>query len=263
VKVAGELGIDLIQPEKLHDESVLEQIKELDVEALCVCAYGVLIKEPLLSEYELINIHPSLLPRWRGAAPIERAMMAGDRTTGVSIMRLTAGLDSGPIFLQEEEEIRPDDTFGTLAKRLELLGARLLGQVLDNRTEPSEQDEAQVTYAEKITAEDRALDFTQNAYQVERVVRALTPHIGARIKLGDNNFLGVSAAGIPESEKSSKPGYLNVQEDRLFLGCKDGPLELIEIKPPGGKQMAASAWLRGHVDAALLTQPLPSVHSEP
>ena len=119
---ARELGIELIQPERLHEPEVLERIAAAAPDALVVCAFGVLIKEPLLSDYEIFNVHPSLLPRWRGAAPVERAIMAGDAETGVSIMRLTAGLDSGPVCLQEREPIRPDDDYGTLSARLRELG---------------------------------------------------------------------------------------------------------------------------------------------
>src|SRR3954470_4028807 len=128
---ARELGLELVQPERLHEPEVLERIAAAEPEVLCVCAYGVLIKEPLLSAYEIFNVHPSLLPRWRGAAPVERAMMAGDAETGVSIMRLTAGLDSGPVSLQEREPIGPDDDYGTLAARLRELGGRLLVRALD------------------------------------------------------------------------------------------------------------------------------------
>src|SRR3954469_13684822 len=130
---ARELGLELIQPERLHEPEVLERIAAAAPEVLCVCAYGVLIKEPLLSDHEILNVHPSLLPRWRGAAPVERAIMAGDAETGVSIMRLTAGLDSGPVCLMEREPILPDDTYATLAARLEGLGARLLIRALDKR----------------------------------------------------------------------------------------------------------------------------------
>src|SRR4029079_15836283 len=105
---ARELGLDVIQPERLHDDNVLARIDAAAPEAACVCAYGVLIKEPLLSAYEMLNVHPSLLPRWRGAATVERAITEGDDRTGVSIMRLTAGLDSGPVCLQEAEPIHAD-----------------------------------------------------------------------------------------------------------------------------------------------------------
>ena len=108
---------------------------------MVVCAFGALIKEPLLSEHEMLNVHPSLLPRWRGAAPVERAIIAGDERTGVSIMRLTAGLDSGPVCLQESEPITPQDTYGTLAARLERLGGELIVRAIDERPAFHEQDE--------------------------------------------------------------------------------------------------------------------------
>ena len=169
---------------------MLERIAAVAPEVLTTCAYGVLIKEPLLSDYEMINVHPSLLPRWRGAAPIERAIMAGDEETGVSIMRVTAGWDSGAVYARATEPIRPDDDYGTLAARLERIGAELLVQALDERPEPVEQDEALVTYAHKIGPRERALDFTQHPAEVERTVRALRPHIGARLPLPDGSLPG-------------------------------------------------------------------------
>ncbi|MGH3100756.1 MAG: methionyl-tRNA formyltransferase, partial [Thermoleophilia bacterium] len=155
---ARTLGLDVIQPEQLHEPAALDQIAAVAPEMVCVCAYGVLIKEPLLSAYPMINVHPSLLPRWRGAAPVERAMMAGDGQTGVSIMEVTAGLDSGPVCAMEAEPIHPDDTYGTLAPRLVELGARLLVRVLDEDPPCREQPEEGVTYAEKVAAADRTLD---------------------------------------------------------------------------------------------------------
>ena len=141
-----------------------------------MCAFGALIKEPLLSEHPMLNVHPSLLPRWRGAAPIERAIMAGDERTGVSIMRLTAGLDSGPVCLPAQEPIAADDTYGTLAARLAALGGRLLVEALDTAPPFAEQDEAGATYAEKITAEDRVLE----PRPARRRARARRPRADAR-----------------------------------------------------------------------------------
>lgn len=220
---ARELGLDLIQPEDVGAEEARDRIAAARAEALVVCAYGALIREPLLSEHEILNVHPSLLPRWRGAAPIERAIMAGDTVTGVSIMRLTAGLDSGPVALVGTEAIAPDDTYGTLAPRLEKLGADLLLRVLDERPTFEEQPEEGVTYAEKITAADRTLDPSAPAVEQERVVRALHPHIGARLALDDGSFLGVRAA----------------------RATPDGELELLEVQPPGGRPMPYEDYLRG------------------
>jgi methionyl-tRNA formyltransferase len=246
---ARELGLDVIQPDRLHDDDVLARIAAATPEVACVCAYGVLIKEPLLSAYEMLNVHPSLLPRWRGAAPVERAIMAGDDETGVSIMRLTEGLDSGPVCLHEPEPIGADDDYGTLAARLERLGGDLLVRALDERPPFAEQDEAAVTYAHKIEAADRALDPARTAAELERTVRALRPHIGARLALPGGEFLGVVAARV--AEDSPGAGHVRADGSRLLLGTADGALELIEIRPPGARPMAAADWLRGRPDERL------------
>jgi methionyl-tRNA formyltransferase len=222
--LARELGLEVIQPESVNTEEVCDRIAASGAEAVVVCAFGALIKEPLLSRFELLNVHPSLLPRWRGAAPVERAIMAGDDQTGVSIMRVTAGLDSGPVCLAEAVPIRPDDDYGTLAARLQELGARLLVRALDERPPCVEQDEAAASYAEKIGADDRTLDPDAPAEVNERIVRALQPHIGARLALPDGSFLGVRRAGVGD----------------------DGSLELLEVQPPGGRAMPYADYLRGH-----------------
>jgi methionyl-tRNA formyltransferase len=246
---ARELGLDVIQPEQLHEDDVLARIAATAPEAACVCAYGALIKEPLLSAYEMLNVHPSLLPRWRGAAPVERAMMAGDDRTGVSIMRVTAGLDSGPVCLQETEPIGADDDYGTLAARLQRLGGDLLVQALDEKPPFVEQDESNVIYAHKIEAADRALDPARTAVELERVVRALRPHIGARVALPGGDFLGVIAARVADG--GPEAGRVRADGSRLLLGTADGALELTEIRPPGARPMAAADWLRGRPDERL------------
>jgi methionyl-tRNA formyltransferase len=245
---ARSLGLDVIQPDALHEPEWLDRIAAAEPEVACVCAFGVLIKEPLLSAYEMINVHPSLLPRWRGAAPVERSIMAGDERTGVSIMRVTEGLDSGAVCLQEPEPIRADDDYGTLAARLERLGGELLVRALDERPPFAEQDEALVTYAHKISADDRALDPARGPEELERVVRALRPHIGARIALPGGDFLGVVSARVAEGG-GPEQGRVRADGSRLLLGAAGGALELTEIRPPGGKPMAASAWLRGRPGA--------------
>jgi methionyl-tRNA formyltransferase len=240
---ARELGLDLIQPEQLHDPEALALIDAARPEVACVCAYGVLIKEPLLSAYEMINVHPSLLPRWRGAAPVERAIMAGDEQTGVSIMRVTEALDAGAVCVQEAEPIGADDDYGTLAQRLERLGGDLLVRALDERPPFIEQDEARATYAHKIEAADRALDPARTPEELERTVRALRPHIGARVALSGGDLLGVIAARVAEA--GPEPGRLEADGQRLLFGADGGALELTEIRPPGGRPMAAADWLRG------------------
>jgi methionyl-tRNA formyltransferase len=236
---ARELGIELYQPQNVNDEQARARIAAAQPDELVVCAYGALIKEPLLSEHPLLNVHPSLLPRWRGAAPVERAIMAGDEQTGVSIMRLTAGWDSGPVCLAASEPIAPDDTYGTLAARLQTLGAELLLRALDERPEFVEQPEDGVTYAEKIGPDDRVLDPAAPAEVNDRTVRALSPHIGTRVALPDGSFLGVLRAAVREPGRA---GELRAVDGRLLLGG----LELLEVQPAGGRPMDAAAYLRGH-----------------
>jgi methionyl-tRNA formyltransferase len=243
--VAQELGLELLQPETVNDEAARDRIAAAGPEVVCVCAFGALIKEPLLSQHLMLNVHPSLLPRWRGAAPIERAIMAGDTETGVSIMRVTAGLDSGPVCLQGSEPVRPDDTFGSLAPRLEALGGELLIEALDTLPPFTEQDDAAATYADKIGPEDRALDPARPASEVERTVRALHPHIGARIALPNGEWLGVHAAALAEGD-GPPPGELKATNGRLLYGCADGALELLQVQPPGGRVMDGASYLRGH-----------------
>jgi methionyl-tRNA formyltransferase len=245
---ARELGIPLQQPASVNDPAARALIAAAGgpdgAPTVIVCAFGALIKEPLLSEHDVLNVHPSLLPRWRGAAPIERAIMAGDPETGVSIMRLTAGLDSGPVCLAASDPIRADDTYGSLAMRLQELGGELLLRALEQEPPFAEQPEEGVTYAEKILPGDRLLDPSRSAVELERVVRALEPHIGARIELADGTLLGVHRAAVAE-ESSGCTGYWSSGE-RLLLGCTPGTLELLVVQPPGGRPMDASAYLRGH-----------------
>jgi len=250
---ARRLGIELEQPASVNEPAAREPIARARPEAVIVCAFGALVKEPLLSEHELLNVHPSLLPRWRGAAPVERAIMAGDARTGVSIMRLTAGLDSGPVCLTESLPIEPHDTYGSLAERLQSLGGELLVGALDLIAggEPPafvEQDESGVTYAEKIGSEDRLLDPARPAEELERVVRALHPHIGARLRLLDGGLLGVHEARIAADPGVNVPpaGGLAADGKRLLYGTAQGMLELVRVQPPGGRPMDADAYLRGH-----------------
>ncbi|CAB4928082.1 unannotated protein [freshwater metagenome] len=223
---AGELGLPLLQPDRLDDD-VVARIAGVEPDALIVCAYGAIVREPLLSAYPILNVHPSLLPRWRGAAPVERSIMAGDAETGVSIMELVGELDAGPVQLQEPLPIGPDDTYGDVAPRLVELGSTLLLRALDEvaagtlRATP--QPDEGVTYAEKIVAADRDLDPTAPARVQHDHVRALAPHIGARLLQDDGTYLGIRRTRIAD----------------------DGSLELLEVQPPGKGPMSYADYLRG------------------
>ena len=272
---AAELGIPLLQAASVNDEAALERIRAAEPEALLVCAFGQLIREPLLSLTEILNVHPSLLPRWRGAAPIERAIMAQDPRTGVCVIRLTAGLDSGPVALRAEVPIEADEDYGTLAARLAPLGGDLLVEALDLLADGTlaftEQDEEAVTYAEKIDSAERRLDLSRPAAELAAKVRGLTPHIGAYLELDGGERLGVRAArqldaggtapsaqqvegaappagpaGDVISAPSLAPGEVAEAEDALLVGTGDGLLRLEVVQLAGGKPMAASDYLRGH-----------------
>jgi methionyl-tRNA formyltransferase len=221
---ARELGIDVDQPASVNDDEARARIAAVQPTAVILCAFGALVKEPLLSDHDILNVHPSLLPRWRGAAPVERAMMAGDAQTGVSIMRLVADLDAGPVYAQRAEPILPTDDYASLSARLQDLSVKLLEHVLETHPSPEPQPEEGVTYAEKLTAADRTLDLSRAPEENVRIVRALHPHIGARIALPDGEFLGVHEASIG----------------------LDGTLELVTVQPAGGRPMSYAEYVRGH-----------------
>ena len=211
-QVAERLGIRVEQPAKL-DARVL-----IPTEITVVCAYGLLIPEPLLSRALWLNVHPSLLPRWRGAAPVERALMAGDERSGVTIHETIKELDAGPVAAQEAFEVGDDDDAGTVYDRSAEIAARLLDAVIENRPEFTPQPEEGVTYAEKITPADRELDLARDPRENVNKVRALSPHIGARL-----DDLIVWRARVTD----------------------EGVFEPVEVQPAGGRRMSYDAYLRG------------------
>lgn len=244
-EAARALGIDVIQPASVNSDEARAAIAAARPDAVAICAFGAYIREPLLTEHPMWNVHPSLLPRWRGAAPIERAIEAGDEVTGVSIMRPTAEMDAGPVCMQASEPIVADDDYGSLAARLERLGGELLVRSFDELPEFREQPDEGVTYAEKIGPEDRRLDPALGATSLERRVRALTPHIGAFVEEPPGSErLGVRRAAVGESEEVPA-GDLAASDGRLLLGTADGALELLEVVPAGSRPMDAAAYLRG------------------
>jgi methionyl-tRNA formyltransferase len=265
-ELAKELGTDLLQPAGVNGEGALERIRAAEPEAILVCAFGQLIREPLLGLAEILNVHPSLLPRWRGAAPIERAIMARDPKTGVCVMRLTAGLDSGPVALRAEVPLGDDEDYGILAPKLADLGGDLLVEALDLLADGTlaftEQDEAAVTYAEKIDSSERRLDLTQSAEDLAAKVRALTPHIGAYLELAGGERLGVRKASpfaatqpatvvaaeedaVQAAPATLAAGQAVALDEALFVGTGAGALRLEIVQPAGGKAMPVDAYLRG------------------
>jgi methionyl-tRNA formyltransferase len=213
-EAAERLGIPVRQPERLTGEL------QLDADTIVVAAYGVLIPTPLLDRALWLNVHPSLLPRWRGAAPVERAIMAGDAETGVTIHETTPELDAGPIAAQRAFPIGPDDDAGAVFERAAALAAELLDEVLPEPSFRAQPDEG-ATYAEKITAADRELDWSWPPEEIVRTVRALSPHIGARAELQGRPVI-VWRARVAE-----------------------GRAEPVEVQPAGRRRMSYEEFLRG------------------
>jgi methionyl-tRNA formyltransferase len=221
-EAAERLGIEVRQPEKLDESAALD-----DVEAIVVAAYGALIPESLLDRTLWLNVHPSLLPRWRGAAPVERAIMAGDAQSGVTIHRTTAELDAGPIAAQRAFPIGADDDAGAVYAKAGALAAELLEDVLEAPEFHPQPDEG-ATYADRLTAADRELDWDRPTEALVDQIRALSPHIGAR-GVVDGRTLTVwrAAPASPDSKLTA------------------GGLELLEVQPEGKRRMTGEEYLRG------------------
>jgi len=247
-EAARELGIELLQAADVNEAEARERIAAATPRAVIVCAFGQLIREPLLSEHLMLNVHPSLLPRWRGAAPIERAIMACDKRTGVCVMKVTEGLDSGPVALSAAVPIGADTEFEALSSTLAGLGGELLVRALQlegsGRLELSEQNEAEATYAEKIDPAERRLDPARPATELAATVRGLTPHIGAYLETSDGERLGVRRARAVDV--AVRTGAIKSEWGALLLGCARGALRLEVVQPAGGKPMPVDAYLRGH-----------------
>jgi methionyl-tRNA formyltransferase len=246
VALAAEaLGIPCVRPPSINDPAVLDRMREARAGALVVVAFGQLLKEPILSEWECINVHFSILPAYRGAAPVERALMDGVTETGVSIMRMEAGLDTGPVAEVVTTPVAPGDDAGAVLDRLCALSPPALLRALDaveaGSFDPRPQPAEGVSLAPKITEEDRVLDPSGTARALADRVRALSPHIGARLVVDGQPFKVWRAAPAD----GPPGGGLRAQDGRLLLGCADRPLEILELQPPSRGRQPAAGFLRG------------------
>ncbi len=244
-------GIAVAQPATLKDPQVQEFLRASGADVMVVAAYGLILPLAVLDIPKLgaINIHASLLPRWRGAAPIQRALQAGDHETGVCIMRMEAGLDTGPVLLREALPIGPDDTAQSLHDRLAVLGARLIVQAMEGleRGVLSPQPAEGVTYAHKIDKAEARIDWTASASAIDRHIRAFSPFPGAHSMLRGVELKIWSAK--PEASPVSPgmpPGQvLAVDADGLKLACGEGVLNVTQLQRPGGKRLPVADFLRG------------------
>lgn len=242
-------GLELFQPETLRDEGTHARIRAASPDVLVVAAYGLILPQVVLDAAPLgaLNIHASLLPRWRGAAPIQRALLAGDVETGITIMRMDSGLDTGPMLAQEAVAIHDDDDAQTLHDRLAELGARMivaaLAAVAAGATLPILQPATGATYARKIGKADAQIDWQADAARIERLVRALRPHPGASTRRrGESLKIWTArrelAHGVPGT-------VLDAGGAGIVVACGDGALRVTELQRPGSKRLNASDFLRG------------------
>lgn len=250
VKRAAEaLGLPIFQPTTLKDPAVEARLRAAHPEVLVVAAYGLILPQAVLDLplRGALNIHASLLPRWRGAAPIERAILAGDSETGVCIMQMDAGLDTGPVLLQAETPIGPEDTAGALHDRLATLGAALLLDALrgigEGTVSPVPQSAQGVTYAAKIEKSEARVDWTRSAREIDRQVRAFNPSPGAIARIRDTELKIWHA--VLRSDSGTPGSILRIDAEGIVVACGAESLVLSELQRAGGRRLGAAALLRG------------------
>ena len=248
-RLALENGLPLFQPEKLDEAASVERLRSVQPDALVVAAYGLILPQALLdiARHGAINIHASLLPRWRGAAPIQRALLAGDAQTGVSIMQMDAGLDTGPLLAQRAVPIEPHDDYGTVHDKLAVLGAETLLVALEDlaagRARAVPQPLAGATYARKIDKRETVIDWSRPAAEIERAIRAFHPASttleGEPIRLWRSRVVAGRGA----------PGTV-VESTGLVVACGESALAIAELQRAGGKRLQVAQFLRGRPLAA-------------
>ncbi|NEC65632.1 methionyl-tRNA formyltransferase [Streptomyces sp. SID9727] len=247
---AEEAGIEVLKPARPRDEDFLARLREIAPDCCPVVAYGALLPKAALDipAKGWVNLHFSLLPAWRGAAPVQHAVMSGDEVTGASTFLIEEGLDSGPVYGVLTEEVRPTDTSGDLLTRLAFAGSGLLAATMDGIEDGTlhavEQPADGVTLAPKITVEDAQVQWSAPALRVDRVIRACTPAPGAwTLFRGERLKLVQAAPAVDRSELA--PGELSVGKNNVFVGTGSHAVELLWVQPQGKKPMRAADWARG------------------
>ncbi|MDC8446240.1 MAG: methionyl-tRNA formyltransferase [Nitrosomonas sp.] len=243
-------GLKLLQPQSLKDNAIHEQLRETNADLMIVAAYGLILPESVLTLPRLgcLNIHASLLPRWRGAAPIQRAILAGDHETGITIMQMDAGLDTGPMLLKESIAIAHNDTAQTLHDKLSQLGAHAIIKALtlmqQNRLIPTTQDEALACYAAKISKNEALIDWNKTAAQIDRTIRAYNPAPGAYTTFRGYAIKIWQASIITRG--ADQPGkIIAIEREGIIVACGTGLIRLEMIQKSGGKRLSAAEFLAG------------------
>jgi len=246
-KLALEKGIEVFQPLSLKDAAAQEKIAAVGAEVMVVAAYGLILPQVVLDmpRFGCLNIHASLLPRWRGAAPIQRALLAGDAASGVCIMQMEAGLDTGPVLLRGAFPIAPDDTSVTLHDRLAALGAQLIVAALGKLPLPAESQPTEgVTYAHKIEKAEALIDWTKRAAELDRHLRAFNPFPGAQAVFAGQTVKLWRATPVDASGEIGQ--ILAVDRSTIVVACGEGALAISELQKAGGKRLPVQQFLAGH-----------------
>jgi len=249
-KVALENKIEVLQPDKI-DQSFVSEIKEINPDLIVVVAYGFILPQELLNipKYGVINIHASLLPKYRGASPIQSAILNGDQVTGVSIMLINEKMDQGPILSQSEADIEPGETFSSLHDKLAILGSHLLidtlPKYLNQEIKPIIQDDTQATYCQKITKDDGKIDWSKPATEIETMIRAFDPWPETWSYWGDKK-LKILAGTVNNSRTLDKAGTILKDGDNLLICTGEGNLQVKKIQLEGKKEMGVKDFLNGY-----------------
>lgn len=252
--LAFKLNLPVFQPESLKGEREQNELRQFNADVMVVAAYGLILPKAVLTipRHGCLNIHASLLPRWRGAAPIHRAILAGDKTSGVTIMQMAEGLDTGDMLVKHAYTLTEEETSQSLHDQLAKMGAEGIVEALEllaaGKLVPEKQDDSQTTYAKKITKEEAQIDWHDSAENIERKIRAFTPWPGTQTNW-NGALIKIGAAKLLNNTKQTEPGLIvNLSADGIDVAARDGVIRILKLQLPGAKMITARDFLNSHRD---------------